>query len=228
MNIYKRILFISILLLSVWTGIAATTVRPVDLVYPLLDSENSRWIFFSSACRPFGMVNLFPDTRTNGDWGSGYRYEVDTIKGFSHIHEWQLSGLSVMPVTVTAANRATLFSDYFSKFSHANETVKPGYHAVLLDRYSVKAELTATSRVGFHRYLFPKKSSPAVLINVNGEMGPCMIKEGQLQKTGPHTVKGSLIDAATRRRPKDFNIFFQIEFNTAIRTIEKDAKTGIT
>jgi putative alpha-1,2-mannosidase len=73
----------------------------VQQVYPLLDTENSRWFFFSSACRPFGMVNLSPDTQIGGAWGSGYRYSTDTIKGFSHIHAWQLSGLSVMPVTIT-------------------------------------------------------------------------------------------------------------------------------
>ena len=41
-------------------------VQPVDLVYPHIDSANSRWFFFSSACRPFGMVNLSPDMVTNG------------------------------------------------------------------------------------------------------------------------------------------------------------------
>ena len=62
-------------------------------VYPQLDTENSRWFFFSSASRPFGMVNLSPDTQIGGAWGSGYRYKTDTIKGFSHIHAWQMSGI---------------------------------------------------------------------------------------------------------------------------------------
>lgn len=70
----------------------------VDYVCPQLDSENSRWFFFSSACRPFGMVNLSPDTEIDGAWGSGYRYKSDTIQGLSHIHAWQLPGLSVMPI----------------------------------------------------------------------------------------------------------------------------------
>ena len=45
----------------------------VDLVYPQLDTENSRWFLFTSASRPFGMVNLSPDTQIGGAWGSGYR-----------------------------------------------------------------------------------------------------------------------------------------------------------
>lgn len=75
-----------LILISAFSVSAQKVLTPAELVYPQLDSENSRWIFFSSACRPFGMVNLCPDTRTNGDWGSGYHYEVDTIRGFSHIH----------------------------------------------------------------------------------------------------------------------------------------------
>jgi putative alpha-1,2-mannosidase len=73
--------------------------RPVDMVYPHIDSANSRWFFFSSACRPFGMVNLSPDMVVDGTWGAGYRYHTDTIRCFSHIHAWQLSGIPVLPVT---------------------------------------------------------------------------------------------------------------------------------
>ena len=222
----KRIIVNLLLFFSAFSGSAQKSLRPVDLVYPQLDSENSRWIFFSSASRPFGMVNLCPDNRINGDWGSGYHYEVDTIKGFSHLHEWQISGLLVMPVTLPSAGKESLFTDFSSTFSHANETVKPGYHAVLLDRYSVNAELTSTSRVGFHRYKYPANSNPAVLIYLNGEIGPCINKEGALEKTGPRSLRGSVVNAATRRRVKDFNVFFEIEFNADIKNVEKDPKTG--
>ncbi len=217
---------ITLMLVSVVSVTAQKTARPVDLVYPQLDSENSRWIFFSSASRPFGMVNLCPDNRINGDWGSGYHYEVDTIKGFSHLHEWQISGLLVMPVTLSKGNNAGLYTDFSSKFSHSTETVKPGYHSVFLDRYLVKAELTSTSRVGFHRYQFPNKSNPAILIYLNGELGPCVNKDGTLEKSGARTLKGNLINGATRRRLKDFNVFFQIDFDANIKNIEKDPKTG--
>ena len=224
----KIIWFLGTLLwvITAFTSAAQKNLRPVDLVYPLLDSENSRWIFFSSASRPFGMVNLSPDTRINGDWGSGYHYDVDTIRGFSHLHEWQISGLLVMPVTNPSVGKESIFSDFSSTYSHANETVQPGYHAVLLDRYAIKAELTSTSRVGFHRYKFPAKTTPAVLIYLNGEIGPCINKDGTLEKAGPRSLKGRAVNAATRRRVKDFNIFFQIDFNADIKSIEKDPKSG--
>lgn len=130
------------------TGADTGQTLPVDLVYTHLDAANSRWFFFNSATRPFGMVNLSPDTEVNGTWGSGYRYNVDTIRCFSHIHAWQLSGIPVLPTT--GKFKGHLGSDvYGSFFSHEKEVVRPGYHKVVLDDYGIAAELTSTARVGF-------------------------------------------------------------------------------
>ncbi|MBM1105620.1 GH92 family glycosyl hydrolase [Aurantibacter crassamenti] len=199
---------------------------PVDKVYPQLDSENSRWFFFSSASRPFGMVNLSPDTEVDGAWGSGYRYKVDTIQGFSHIHAWQLSGLSVLPVTTSEENKAEIFKDYKSKFSHETEKVSPGYHYVELDRYGITAELTSTKRVGLHKYNFPKDKNAAVLFNLNGMLGPNANLEGQLNKTSDNSLTGELVIAPTHRRPKSIKLFFSIDLNTEITAVEKDSETG--
>jgi predicted alpha-1,2-mannosidase len=200
--------------------------QPVDLVYPQLDTENSRWFFFSSACRPFGMVNLSPDNQIDGAWGSGYRYNTDTIKGFSHIHAWQLSGLSVMPVIVSAENSNNIFTDFYSKFSHQTEIIAPGYHCVELDRYQIKAELTSTKRVGFHRYFFPEKNPAAILFNLNTMLGPCANINGTLEKTGDSELAGKLDCAPTSRRPKPFTVFFKIEMNVPVKSIGFDAETG--
>ena len=198
----------------------------VDMVFPQLDSENSRWIFFSSACRPFGMVNLSPDTQTNGAWGSGYIFKTDTVKGFSHIHAWQLSGLSVMPVVVDDNNTAEIFSNFESKFSHETEKAEVGYHYLELDRYNIKAELTSTKRVGFHRYLFPENSSSSILFNLNGMLGPSETVNGILNEIDKNTLSGHLDCSPTLRRPKSCTVFFQIKLNTEIKAIKKDEKTG--
>lgn len=192
------------------------TIRKIDLVYPWLDTENSRWFFFSSACRPFGMVNLSPDTKVNGAWGSGYRYETDTIRGFSHIHAWQLAGLSVMPIVYTVTNLDSLLMDVSSPFSHEKERVHPGYHQLVLDRYHIGAELTSTKRVGFHRYVFPASHQhPAIAINLSGQLGPSEITKGELRQINATTFEGSLVNAPTFRRPKDAPVFFHIELNKA-------------
>ncbi|PQV48962.1 putative alpha-1,2-mannosidase [Jejuia pallidilutea] len=195
-------------------------------VYPLLDSENSRWFFFSSASRPFGMVNLSPDTEIDGAWGSGYRYKTDTIKGFSHIHAWQMSGISVMPVTITDSNKKNIYNDFYSKFSHKTEKVTPGYHYLELDRYQITSELTSTTRVGFHKYNFPKNTQAAILFNLNTKLGPCKNIDGELTKISENELVGKLVMEATIRRPKPFTVYFKAKLNTDIASLEKDIKTG--
>ena len=199
-----------------------------DLVYPQLDTENSRWFLFSSASRPFGMVNLSPDTKVGGAWGSGYRYETDTIKGFSHIHGWQISGLSVMPVMVDEQNKDQVFTDFYSKFSHETEIAAPGLHRVTLEKYGIKVGLTSTKRVGFHQYSFPKdmNKKPAVLFNLNTILGPSDNVEGVLKEMDSKTIIGELQMTPTHRRPKPFKLFFHLQFNTEIDSMVKDAQTG--
>ncbi|WP_372774242.1 GH92 family glycosyl hydrolase [Mangrovibacterium sp.] len=201
-------------------------LKPVDLVYNQLDTENSRWFFFSSACRPFGMVNLSPDTQIGGAWGSGYRYLTDTIKGFSHIHAWQLSGLSVMPVALTEQNSETIFTDFYSHFSHETEKVAPGYQYLELDRYKIAAEITSTKRVGFHKYQFSGEGKPALLLNLNTVLGPCENTDGKLQKIGGHSVVGELTNAPTIRRPKPTKVFFRIDSDIEIQDVVTDEETG--
>ncbi|WP_343850007.1 GH92 family glycosyl hydrolase [Algoriphagus jejuensis] len=197
-----------------------------DMVYPTLDTENSRWFFFSSASRPFGMVNLSPDTQVEGAWGSGYRHKVDTVKGFSHIHAWQLSGLSVMPVTFEDGNTQELFGDFASKFSHETEKITPGFHSLELDRYDINVALTSTKRVGFHQYDFPSDRKSGILFNLNGTLGPNDNLEGILTQVDPRTLSGELTIQKTTRRPKAVRLFFYVQLNQDILQVEKDETTG--
>ncbi len=198
----------------------------VDKVYPLLDTENSRWFFFSSASRPFGMVNLSPDTEINGAWASGYRFSKDTIKGYSHIHAWQMSGLSVMPVTVNESNKKSIYKDFYSKFSHDKEKVFPGYHSVELDRYAIKTELTSTKRVGLHKYKYPKKDiQKSILFNLNSILGPCENIEGILNKDNDKELSGKFVMKPTHRRIKPLTAYYKIKLNTPVINIEQDSIT---
>lgn len=206
-----------------------TTNKAIDyasLVYPHLDTENSRWFFFSSACRPFGMVNLSPDNEIDGAWGSGYRYKTDTIKGFSHIHGWQISGVSVMPITLSDENTNGVFEDFYSKFSHDDETVTPGYHSLELQRYGIKTELTSTTRVGFHKYTFPENTKSAVLFNLNTILGPSDNAQGELRQISDTEFAGSAVATPTHRRPQEFKVFFRISLDTPVTELQKDEATG--
>ena len=191
-----------------------TPKRPVDWVNPLIDTGKPRvrWVFSASACRPFGMVRLSADTDPVGCWDSGYRYFSDTIHCFSHIHAWQLSGIPVMPITgaCTAPARA---QEIGSRFSHDRETVRPGYHAVYLDTYGIQAELTATERVGLHRYTFPDTECCSVVFDLGAELGPSEMSDAMLRTVAPDEVEGSVENAPTRRRPKPCRIYFVVRFD---------------
>ena len=207
--------FLSALLPILTLG--ADARQPVDWVDPLIDSANSRWIFFSSACRPFGMVNLSPDTDVKGAWNSGYCYGTNTIRGFSHVHAWQLAGVSVMPTT--GAMRGPEGSDvYRSRFRHEGEIVRAGYHALTLDDYQIRVELTSTARVGFHRYTFPQTQEAHVLFDVGAHLGPTTMQDALLRRVNDHELEGYVVNAATRRRPKATTIHFVARFDKPFRS----------
>ncbi|MBL7040765.1 MAG: GH92 family glycosyl hydrolase [Pirellulaceae bacterium] len=215
--------FILRCLLLVWfvvpcLAVAGEKKQPVDYVDPLIDSANSRWIFFSSACRPFGMVNLSPDTDTKGWWNSSYCYHTDSICGFNHVHAWQLSGPSVMPLTGPVEFAAG--SDFCrSKFGHESEIAQAGYHAVTLDDYGVRVELTSTDRVGMHRYAFPKSEQSGVLFNLGSGSGPSPIADGMALRVGDRRIEGHITNGPTGRRPKPCTYYFVAEFDAAFQSL---------
>ncbi|RZJ72484.1 GH92 family glycosyl hydrolase [Flavobacterium sp.] len=126
---------------------------------------------FPGATAPFGMVQLSPDTRIDGSWDGcgGYHYSDSVIYGFSHTH---LSGTGVSDygdfmLMPTMGEPSTSFEHYSSKFSHKNEKVSAGYYAVKLDKFGIDVQLTASTRVGFHEYKFPKSGQANVILDLN-------------------------------------------------------------
>jgi len=142
---------------------------------------------FPGACVPHGIVQLSPDTDTiphniNGVYQAdayrycaGYQYDDRTIVGFSHTHlsgtgHSDLGDILIMPVTgEVKTNPGTADnpdSGYRSRFSHDTEKASPGYYEVILDDYGVKAQLTATERVGVHRYCYPAGEDMKFLLDL--------------------------------------------------------------
>lgn len=191
-------------------------MKPYDYVDPLINTAKPkpRWVFFQSASRPFGMVQLQPDTDTEGTWGVGYRYDSPKIKCFSHIHQWQLSGLPVLPF-------AGDFSDDVKDgylLNHDTETVKPGYHKLYLAECGVTAELTASRRVGMHRYTF-SGTNPGIFMDFKKSLGPSEMAGMQINREG-RRLTGHVINAPTVRRHKPCSIYFCMDFDTKITDMQ--------
>lgn len=126
---------------------------------------------------PNGMIQPSPDTRIDGwDACSGYYYDDSSINGFSHTH---VSGTGcadygdvlIMPTVGEQVYKNQDFSSqslpYASSFSHENEVAFPGYYSVVLDRYSVTAELSSTKRAAIHRYTFPESDNSGFIVDMD-------------------------------------------------------------
>lgn len=146
-----------------------------DYVNPYIGSDYHGHVFVGANV-PFGAVQLGPDNFQKGwDWCSGYHYSDSIVKGFSHTH---LSGtgcadlgdILIMPTIgelyVVPGSQQDISKGYASYYEHENETVKPGYYSLLLDKYNIKVELTASERVGFHKYTFPSSDNAHIIIDL--------------------------------------------------------------
>lgn len=191
---------------------ARTKKNYVDLVNPFVDSHRSRWFFFSSACRPFGMVSLSPDTDTEHSWGSGYLYDSKQIRCFSHVHNWQMSGVAVMP-TVGEFKGHLGMNAYQSAFTHDGEIAKPGYHKVKLTDYDITAELTSTMRVGFHCYTFPKSDASYILFDTGAFLAHGPTAYSEVWKVSDKEIAGWEMMERTGRRPKDTPVYFYAQLS---------------
>jgi predicted alpha-1,2-mannosidase len=183
---------------------------------------------FPGATMPFGMVQLSPDTRIdNWDGSSGYHYSDDIIYGFSHTH---LSGTGIpdgcdilfMPTTgepgmFTSLDGGNAPEWYVSKFSHANEVAQPGYYSVKLDKWNVKAELTATTRVGLHRYTFPETGTGNVVLDLRWRD---KLLGSEIQTPSPTRVEGF---RRSQSWAKNQTVYFVAEFS---KPYERDIQQG--
>jgi len=142
---------------------------------------------YPGATVPFGSVQLSPETDTiayslNGKYNgevykycAGYQYEDKTIVGFSHTHfsgtgHSDLGDFLIMPTTgklqLNPGTASKPLSGYRSSFSHSTEKAEPAYYSVFLEDHKIKAELTATTRVGMHQYTFPKSDEAHIILDL--------------------------------------------------------------
>jgi len=146
----------------------------LDYVNPMIGTGGHVHTF-PGATVPFGMIQLSPDCDVTGwDWCSGYHYSDSSLMGFSHNHlsgtGWaDLGDILLMPTTgkiqMEPGSKSNPNEGYRSRFSHDREKASPGYYQVFLDDYNVNVELTASERVGFHRYTFPEGNQSNVIID---------------------------------------------------------------
>ena len=173
---------------------------------------------FVGASVPFGAVQVGPANFHQGwDWCSGYHFSDDVLAGFTHLHLGgtgiaDLGDILLMPYTGELVTGPGLRKDpdagYASRYSHDREQARPGFYAVDLLDHDVHVELTATERVGLHRYRFPVNKQAHLAIDLQFENGGGRVVESRLRRIDEETVVGYRRSAGWA---KDQRVFFALK-----------------
>jgi predicted alpha-1,2-mannosidase len=223
---FKLLIFVAATLFSI-SAFAQNTA--VDAVDPFIGTGPEGHTFPGAAV-PFGMVQLSPDTqirpfKQSYKWAAGYRYEDTTILGFSHTHfsgagHSDLGDVLLQPISgdvrLEPGDIDKPQSGYRSSFNHKTEEAHPGYYAVTLADYNVRAELTATSRVGVHRYTFPQGKPAHILMDLRSSIYnyPGKVLWSRIRVRADGTVTGM---RETRGWAPGRQLYFAIRFSQPMR-----------
>ncbi|MCZ7556193.1 MAG: GH92 family glycosyl hydrolase [Bacteroidia bacterium] len=185
-SVLQCAMFVALILVSATLGLPAQEIRYTEYVNPFIGTDRMGHTF-PGAVAPFGFVQLSPDTDTISyekdgaynprvyEYCAGYQYRDSTIVGFSHTHfsgtgRADLGDFLIMPTTGEVQLNPGIAQNpdggYRSRFSHDTESAGPGYYRVRLDDYAIVAELTATERVGFHRYTFERGGAANIILDL--------------------------------------------------------------
>lgn len=194
---------------------ASPPATPADYVNVFLGTAHSRWMLGPGPWMPFGMVKISPDNNTHG-WLAGYEYGHEHIDCFSHIHEWTMSGLGVMPTLGELRTQPGLDgAGYSSRFDKSTERAGIGFYEVLLKDSGIKAELTATTRAALQRYTFPASDQARVLFDflLPNEYRTA-IHSAKVRRTGPAEIEGSIeTEAGGGAFEQEFILHFVAQFS---------------
>ena len=225
----KSLQLIAGLFLMATTFITACTssddsaLRYVD---PKIGSGGHGHVFVGASV-PFGMVQVGPTSiPQDWDWCSGYHSSDESVIGFSHTH---LSGtgigdlfdITLMPVigevTYARGTQDSYDTGMWSYADRTKEVARPGYYSVPLKRYGITAEMTATTRVGFHRYTFPASEEAAIVIDLQN--GGCWDRasEVKMEQTSDTRIEGY---RHSRGWANDQKVYFVADFSRPIDKFE--------
>jgi predicted alpha-1,2-mannosidase len=198
------VIFITMLPLVLFFNSCTTskTNLPNDLtqfVDPFIGSDFNGHVFVGANV-PFGAVQIGPTNYIKGwNWTSGYHYSDSIVTGFSHLHLsgtgiGDLGDVLISPFTgekhFTPGTISEPLKGYASLYSHDREIAEAGYYKVDLLDYDVRAELTASERVGFHRYTFPATNEARIAINLEMGIGWDIAEKTMLKQLNDTTLVG--------------------------------------
>jgi predicted alpha-1,2-mannosidase len=163
------------------------------------------------------MVKISPDNQTQG-WCAGYEYSIEAIDCFSHIHEWLMVGLGMMPTVGPLRTKPGLDgAGYSSRFDKATERGGIGFYEVLLKDSGIRVELSATTRASLQRYTFPASAQARVLFDflIPAEY-QMYVLGAEAHRTGPAEISGTIktdVPEVHYNGDQRYDLHFVAQFN---------------
>ena len=234
-----HLLIVMVLFYAVSCTVKKESKAPAEPGYtrfvdPFIGSDYHGHVFVGANV-PFGAVQLGPNNETQGwDWCSGYHYSDSILVGFAHTH---LSGTGIgdlgdilfMPVSdeFVPDTISEIPFAWKSSYSHETESAEPGFYFLHINRYNINAELTATDRVGFHKYSFNDEGNSKIIIDLKYGTGWDLLTKGSITQVGKNTVQGFRF---SKGWAADQRIYFYTEFSKDIAkfdTLATNEEKGI-
>lgn len=228
-NGIKALGLLIILLPALFFTGCCTTGKPaakdlIKYVDPLIGSGGHGHVFVGASV-PFGMVQLGPTNPTQGwDWCSGYHHSDSLLMGFTHTH---LSGtgigdlcdILIMPVAADwdVNTPSQYYQNWSAKYTHADEVAQAGYYSLKINELGVTAEMTATQRVGFHKYNFTNEGNSHLIIDMIAGTGWDRFTDGAITQTSDKTIEGFRF---SKGWADDQRLFYHTEFSKPIVSIK--------
>ncbi|MGF7230706.1 GH92 family glycosyl hydrolase [Arachidicoccus sp.] len=236
----KKILSFAIVIL-IGCNLQAQQMAPVDFVNPFIGASTSvgdAGIYhglgktFPGATTPYGLVQVSPNTITGGDNGSGYSFEHTSIEGFAFT---QMSGVGwygdlgnflVMPTTgplnTASGSLENPSEGYRSKYAKKSEKATAGYYSVFLDKYKIKAEMTATAHCGMLRFTYPDNKDARIQIDLARRVGGTSTVQ-YIKIVDSHTIEGWMKCDSTGggwgdgAGKSDYTVYFYAQFDKPLK-----------
>ena len=200
-----------------------------DYVDTKIGTAHSRWMIAPGPWMPFSMVKLSPDNQNKG-WQAGYQPTFETLGCFSHIHEWTMGGLGMMP---TNGKLFTKVGDQFrpdegyrSRIDKKTEEAPLGYYKVFLTDTEILAEVTATERASFQKYTFPKDKDGRVMIDLHIQAEyDYNLLDVDVRKVSDYRIEGRSHQISPRPHvwsddaDQEYVVNFVIEFDAPIKKV---------
>ena len=196
---------------------ASPPATPADYVEPIRGTAHSRWMIGPGPWLPNSMVKISPDNQTAG-WCSGYEYSIEQVDCFSHVHEWTMAGLGMMPTLGPLRTQPGLDgTGYSSRFDKATERGGIGFYEVLLKDTGIHVALTATRRASLQEYTFPASDQARVILDFDIPTEyKIHVLDAQVRRTGPAELEGTIqtdVPEVHYNGDQRYNLHFVAQFS---------------